>query len=53
MTVGAQAHNSRFIWITWVERQKQVEVRSLDLNTVIPISAYPTATPITIPGGDE
>jgi hypothetical protein len=53
MTVGAQANNSRFIWIAWVERQKQVEVRSLDLNTVIPISAYPTATPITIPGGDQ
>lgn len=50
-TVGAQAANSRFAWVAWVERQKQVEVRSLALNQIIPVAAYPTATPQALPGG--
>jgi hypothetical protein len=43
-TVGAQAANSRLTWLAWVERMKQVAVRSFDLNQVVPVEAYPTAT---------
>lgn len=50
-TVGAQAANSRFGWVAWIERQKQVEVRSLELNQIVPVAAYLTATPLTAPGG--
>jgi hypothetical protein len=49
-TAGAQAANTRFGWVAWIERQKQVEVRSLDLNQIIPVTAYPTATPFNLPG---
>lgn len=44
-TVSAQASGSRMTWIAWIERQQRIEVRSLNLNTVIPASEYPT------PGG--
>lgn len=48
-TVSAQAANSRSFWLAWVEQQQTVEVRSLDLNQVIPVSEYPPAT--IVPGG--
>lgn len=44
-TVSAQAHGSRTAWLAWIERQQQVEVRSLDLNQLIPVDQYvPTPT---------
>lgn len=48
-TVSAQAANSRSVWLAWVEQQQTVEVRSLELNQVIPVSEYPPAT--IVPGG--
>lgn len=44
-TVSAQASGSRMAWIAWIERQQRIEVRSFNLNTVIPANEYPT------PGG--
>jgi hypothetical protein len=44
-TVSAQAHGSRTTWLAWIERQQQVEVRSLDLNQLIPVEQY-APTPI-------
>jgi hypothetical protein len=46
---SAQAANSRHTWVAWVEGLKQIAVRSLDLNQLIPVDAYPTATPLSIP----
>lgn len=41
----AQAPGSRMAWLAWVEQRQQVLVRTVDLNTIIPADAYPTATP--------
>lgn len=40
-TVSAQARNSRMAWLAWIERRQQVQIRSLDLNQVIPVDEYP------------
>lgn len=48
-TTSAQAANSRHTWVAWVEGLKQVVVRSLDLNQLIPVDAYPTAAPFIAP----
>lgn len=39
-TVTAQAAGSRITWLAWVEQQQRVEVRSLDLNQIIPAGEY-------------
>lgn len=39
------APGARMTWLAWVERARQVEVRTLDLNTIIPPGEYPPATP--------
>lgn len=39
-TVSAHAQSSRTTWLAWIERQQQVEVRSLDLNQLIPVDQY-------------
>jgi len=44
-TKTSQATNSRKIWFAWVEAERSLEVRSFDLNQLIPISEYPTETP--------
>jgi hypothetical protein len=43
-TVAAQTPNTRLTWLAWVDMQRQLEVRSLDLNQIIPLSQYPTPT---------
>ena len=35
-SVGAQAANSSLLWLAWIERSRQVEVRSLDLAQIVP-----------------
>jgi hypothetical protein len=42
-TASAQAPLSRWVWLAWVEGANRVTVRSLDLNTIVPIDAYPMA----------
>jgi len=42
-TVAAQSANSRQVWLAWIEQQQRIEVRSLNLNQVVPIDQYPTA----------
>ncbi len=42
---AAQALNSRTTWLAWVEREHQIEVRSFDLNKVVPVDQYPQPTP--------
>jgi hypothetical protein len=36
----ARARGSRMVWVAWVEHLAQLNVRSLDLNTIIPAEAY-------------
>ncbi|MFV9505962.1 MAG: hypothetical protein AB4911_15530 [Oscillochloridaceae bacterium umkhey_bin13] len=43
-TVTAQAANRRSVWVAWVEQQQRVEVRSLELNQLIPPEAYPATS---------
>jgi hypothetical protein len=43
-TVTAQSAGSRTAWIAWIEQQQRVEVRSLDLNQLIPVDQYPQPT---------
>jgi hypothetical protein len=45
LTICAQTRNSRAVWLAWVEGLKRVEVRSLDLDQIVPVDAYPTVTP--------
>ena len=42
---AAQALNSRTTWLAWVEREHQIEVRSFDLDKVVPVDQYPQPTP--------
>jgi hypothetical protein len=46
-TDTAQMANSSFVWLAWVNRWKQLQVRSLDLNLIIPPDQYPLPTPTT------
>jgi hypothetical protein len=39
-TVIAQARNSRSGWIAWIERQQRVELRSFELNQIVPVDQY-------------
>lgn len=48
-TVTAQAQNSRTAWISWIEQNRRVEVRSLDLNQIVPADQYPPAVPPIAP----
>jgi hypothetical protein len=41
----AQSSNARVVWVGWVEQGNQVHVRSLNLNQVVPVGAYPTPSP--------
>jgi hypothetical protein len=43
-TASAQAPMSRWTWVAWVEGPNTVTVRSVDLNTIVPIDQYPTPT---------
>jgi hypothetical protein len=52
-TVSSQPRNSRFSWVAWVEQRQRVEIRSLDLNQVIPIDQYPQPTASTVSGGRQ
>lgn len=44
-TATAQAPMSRWTWLAWIEGSNTVLVRSVDLNTLIPVGQYPTPTP--------
>jgi hypothetical protein len=44
-SVTAQASNARVVWVAWVEQGNQINVRTLNLNQIIPVAAYPTPTP--------
>lgn len=48
-TVSAQASGSRMAWLAWIDTIQRIEVRSLDLNQIIPVDAYPTPTPLPAP----
>jgi hypothetical protein len=48
MTVSAQAANGRVTWLAWIEQDKQIEVRSLNLNQIVPVGEYPTPAPPTL-----
>jgi hypothetical protein len=44
-SVGAQSSNARVTWVAWVEGGKEIHARSINLNQLVPIAAYPTAAP--------
>ncbi len=44
-TVVAQASNTRFAWLAWVENGNTVAARAIDLNHIIATDQYSTATP--------
>jgi hypothetical protein len=44
-TDTAQMGNSSFVWLAWVNRWKQLQVRSLDLDLIVPPDQYPLPTP--------
>ncbi len=46
-TDTAQMANSSFVWLAWVNRWQQLQVRSLDLNLIVPPDQYPLPTPTT------
>ena len=41
MTVSAQARNARQVWLAWIEGGKSLEVRAIDLVTVLPRGGQP------------
>jgi hypothetical protein len=43
-TATAQAPMSRWTWVAWVEGPNTITVRSVDLNTIVPVDQYPTPT---------
>ena len=45
-TAAAQAAGLGSLWLAWIEAPDKVEVRSLELNTLIDPARYPTVTPI-------
>lgn len=48
-SVAAHSINARSMWVGWVEQGNQINVRTLNLNQIIPAGAYPTATPRPTP----
>lgn len=48
-TASAQTANSRTAWVGWVEAQQELNIRSVDLNTIIPVQEYPIPTPRPAP----
>jgi hypothetical protein len=44
-SVAAHSANARSVWVGWVEQGNQINVRTLNLNQIIPVGAYPTPTP--------
>ena len=44
-SVAAHSINARSVWVGWVEQGNQINVRTLNLNQIIPAGAYPTPTP--------
>lgn len=50
-TAIAQTANSRIGWIAWVDAQRTLNVRSFDLNQIIPVDQYPVPTPVPTPVG--
>jgi hypothetical protein len=45
-TDTAEAENSSYVWLAWIERYRQLQVRSLDLDLIVPPAQYPPATPM-------
>jgi hypothetical protein len=43
-SVTAQAKNARVVWVGWVEQGNQIHVRTLNLNQIVPVGAYPLPT---------
>ncbi len=43
-TDTAQMHNGSFVWLAWVDAWRQLQIRSLDLNLIIPPDQYPVPT---------
>ncbi len=44
-TDTAQMSNGSFVWLAWVNRWKQLQVRSLDFSLIVPPDQYPTPIP--------
>ncbi len=44
-TDTAQMGNGSFVWLAWINRWQQLQVRSLDLNLIVPADQYPVTTP--------
>ncbi len=44
-TDTAQMGNASFVWLAWINRWQQLQVRSLDLNLIVPADQYPVTTP--------
>gem|GEM_PF-1182280 len=51
-SVAAQSMNARVVWVAWVEQGNQITVRTLNLNQIIPVAAYPTPSPRPSPTPD-
>jgi hypothetical protein len=45
-TAAAQAAGLGSLWLAWIEAPDKVQVRSLELNTLIDPARYPTVTPV-------
>ncbi len=48
-SVAAHSINARSVWVAWVEQGNQINVRTLNLNQIIPAGAYPLSTPQPAP----
>jgi hypothetical protein len=43
-SVATHSINARSVWVGWVEQGNQINVRTLNLNQIIPVDVYPTPT---------
>jgi hypothetical protein len=50
-TASAQAGNASFFWLAWIDAYTTVKARTIDLNLIVPVDQYPTATPRPAGGG--
>ena len=48
-TDTAQAANGSYLWLAWIERYRQLKVRSFDLDLIVPPDQYPTPTHVPVP----
>jgi hypothetical protein len=48
-TDTAQAANGSYLWLAWIESYRQLKVRSIDLDLIVPPDQYPTPAHVPVP----